>query len=673
MSRVLDLIGRHRRIAAVSIMVELAAALALLLSEGGHASVPPLPPNDLQNLLALTGVPTPAQAPVQTNPEPKLAPVPRAHCGAGSHPLNGEQGRVPATAIDSPQAATGWTCNTSEVSHFSSAGGFRTWRYIDPAGHVCAFYDTSLFSPSNVVSLAAGPSPGVVVLDLSDPSHPKQTAMLTSAPMLSPHESLNLNEKRGLLGAEMGNGGSYPGLFSIYDASHDCRHPTLDATYNAARFGHESGFARDGRTFWIAGGEGIAAVDVTDPKQPRTIYQGNVFAHGLNLNDSGTALYDSEPIDGNLVTLDVSQVQSRKPNPVVKEISRLTWGPVSIPQNTDPMEIDGKPYLLEFDEFAFRFNPPTQDDTPGAARIIDISDPAHPRVVSNLRLQVNMPANHKQADSDPSPLGNPAVTYAAHYCNIPREIDPEIAACSFINSGLRIFNIQNPRRPREIAYFIAPPKAATVAGAQKGDLAMSQPAFDPTRRQIWYTDATSGFYVVQLAPRLWPHPTKRPPQCAPVTGTLSGAHLGPIRLGESRATVARHLPKFTTRGRRSMVFYCLNGRGIRAGYPSNKLLRSLPAAQRARTKNRAVLLLTANRHYTLNGVRQGTKLSSVAKQLHAGRGYTIGLNTWYLVPFNHAAVGLLKVRHGVIEELGLVLHSLTGGRARNRAFLKSFD
>lgn len=212
MSWFLDLIGRHRRLAILSIAAEVAAALLLLHSGGGHAaSLPPLPPNDLQNLLALTGVPTPAQAPVQTNPEPTLAPVPRASCGPGSRPLSGEQGRVPASAIDSSAAQQGWTCNTSAVSHYTSAGGFRVWRYVDPSGHVCAFYDTSLFSPANVVSLAAGPSPGAVVLDMGDPNHPVRTALLNTLPMQLPHEALNLNPRRGLLAAELGNGTSYPG------------------------------------------------------------------------------------------------------------------------------------------------------------------------------------------------------------------------------------------------------------------------------------------------------------------------------------------------------------------------------------------------------------------------------------------------------------------------------
>jgi len=489
-------------VAAVS-----AAFVAGVPARGVAQSGPTLPTNDLQGLLSLTGFPTPTPVPTQENPEPQLEAVPPAACGAGSRPLAGEQGRVPASAINSPAAAQGWTCNVKLEGHHATPGGFRVWRYVDHTGHACAFYDTSLVSALNVFSAALGPSSGVVVLDVSDPARPIQTATLTSPPMLAPHESLNLNARRGLLAADMGNGGSLPGLMSIYDVSKDCRNPALDSTYLAARFGHESGFSPDGNTFWIGGGEGIAAVDVRDPKTPQTIWQGNEFAHGLNVSDDGNTLYDTNPIDGEITLLNVRQIQARVPEPMVSEISRLTWNTVSIPQNTNPMQIGGKPYLLEFDEFAFRFNPATMADTVGGARILDISDPAHPRVASNIRLAVNMTAAHTAADSDPSPLPSPGLDYASHYCAIPREVDPEIVACSFINSGLRIFNIQDPLHPREVAYYISPPTASSNPGATAADFAMSQPAFDPARREVWYTDATSGFYNLQLDPSVWPEPT----------------------------------------------------------------------------------------------------------------------------------------------------------------------
>jgi hypothetical protein len=672
--RSLSWLGRHRALLVVLLALDLAGVLMLALSGFGSAQERTLPVNDLEGLLALTGVPTPAPAPVQDNPQPALAAAPAATCGPGSRPLAGEQGRVPATAINSPAAASGWTCNTSVVGHFGGQpGGFRVWRYVDHSGHVCAFYDTSIVSPANVFSLAAGPSPGVEVLDLGNPAHPTPTAQLTSLPMLSPHESLNLNARRGLLAADMGNGTALPGLMSIYDVSRDCRHPVLDSTYLAARFGHESGFSPDGRTFYIGGAAGIAAVDVSDPTHPHTVWEGNVYAHGLNVSDDGNTLYDADPVNGNLVLLDVSQIQARKPNPVVREISRLTWDTVSIPQNTNPMEIGGHRYLLEFDEFAFRFSapPPLEPlDQVGGARIVNIDDPAHPRVVSNLRLAVNMPAAHKIADSDPSPLPAPLTNYASHYCAIPREVDPEIVACSFINSGLRVFNIQDPLRPREVGYYISPPPHGPVAG----DLAMSQPAFDPARREVWYTDATTGFYVLGLSAAAWPQPpaAHRPLPCAAPTGSLQGRRLGPARLGESRAAERRRLRRFKVFRNPTYDRLCLTPRpGLRVGYPSPSLLRGLSRPEAHRIRGRAIMLLTANRHYALHAIRPGASLAAARRRLHLGRGFAIGRNTWYLVP-GRLSNGVLKVHRGMVEEVGVADRALRSGRIGTRRFLASF-
>jgi hypothetical protein len=658
-------------------VAEVTAAIFVAASGNGAAQgVPVLPANDLQNLVALLGLHAPKPAPLQDPAQPTLAPVPAAACGAGSRPLVGEQGRVPASAINSPAAAEGWTCNLSLVGHYGGTpGGFRVWRYVDQSGHQCAFYDSSLVSPLNVVSVAAGPSPGVVVLNMADPAHPVRTALLTSLPMLFPHESLNLNTTRGLLAAEMGNGATLPGLMSIYDVSKDCLHPTLDSTFLAAPFGHESGFAPDGRTFYIGGGEGIAAVDVSEPKHPHTLWEGAVYAHGLNVSDDGNTLYDADPINGNLVLLNVSQIQERKPHPVVTEISRMTWNTVSVPQNTAPMTIDGHHYLLEFDEFAFRFSTLPPADQVGAARIINIDDPAHPYVVSNLRLAVNMPAEHHAADGDPSALPLQQFTYSAHYCAVPREIDPEIVACSFINSGLRIFNIQDPLHPREVAYYVSPPRSSGKTPA--ADFALSMPAFDPATGQVWYTDATTGFYALSLDSSVWPDPTTAPPPpspsaCPAATGTLTGATLGPIALGSTRAELRMTFSRFSTRGRASMDFLCLTGGGIRVGYPSAKLLRSLSRRMRARVAGRAVLVLSANRRYAFRGVRHGARLAAVAGRLHVGRGYKIGLNTWYVAP-GRLANGLFKVRHGVIEEVGIVVKSLSTGRRPTRKFLASFD
>src|SRR4051812_16204324 len=486
----------------------LAIGMLLVLAGAASAQAPTLPLNDFDSLLSLTGPQQVAPSgPVQEMPHPKLRPVPRAKCSAGSRPLHGTQGRVTSADATSPAADDGWTCNLTVTSRFADMpGGFRTWRYEDRAGHVCAFYDTSLVSRAGVISYAGGPSLGVVVLDMADPSHPKQTAALTTDAMLAPHESLNLNARRGLLGAEVGNGTTLPGTFDLYDVSEDCRHPVLQSELPIP-FGHESGFSPDGKTFWTAGGGGtVSAIDMSDPKMPHVIWSTPLFSHGLNLSDDGNTLYQTDPINGNLGILDVSEVQARRPDPQVREISRVTWPTVSIPQNSVPLQIAGDPYLLEFDEFAFRFNPATVDDRVGAARLIDLAHPAHPRVKSDLRLEVNMRDVHQQTHDDPYPLPGQALGYGAHYCAAPREVDPEIVACSFLNSGLRVFDVRDPAHPREVAYYVSPPNAGSVAGETAGDLAFSQPAFDPAKREVWYTDAVSGFYALRIDKSVWPHP-----------------------------------------------------------------------------------------------------------------------------------------------------------------------
>jgi hypothetical protein len=223
------------------------AVIVIVMALPGIDAVAQLGP--LNDLFALgrAGGQTPAKVAVEQRAEPPLVATPRAVCGPGSKPEPGIQGRVPAGS-----ATTGLHCNVDLVAHQGTSGGFKVLRYVDAHGHECAFYDTALLFPINALKLDST-SEGVAVLDMSDPAHPVQTAMLTELPMLSPHESLNLNPRRGLLAAVLGNPSTYPGLVSIYDVHQDCRHPVLQSTRPVARIGHESGFSPDGRTFWATG------------------------------------------------------------------------------------------------------------------------------------------------------------------------------------------------------------------------------------------------------------------------------------------------------------------------------------------------------------------------------------------------------------------------------------
>lgn len=159
--------------------------------------------------------------------------------------------------------------------------------------------------------------------------------------------------------------------------------------------------------------------------------------------------------------------------------------------------------------------------------------------------------------------------------------------------------------------------------------------------------------------------------CPAATGSVHGRTLGLITLGMTRKSARRALRFSATRGRTLMDFFCLTHTGIRVGYPSAALLRSETRAARRRLRGRAVLVLTANRRYLLRGVRPASRLAPVARRLRVGRPLHVGRNDWYFVT-RGAANGILKVRHGVIEEIGLADKALTGGRARQRRFIRSF-
>ncbi len=349
---------------------------------------------------------------MQHNPEPPLTAVAPPSCGPGSHPDPATpDGRVPASVDAQADAEGGFTCNLGVVAHQGDSGGFKVWRYFDRQGHECAFYDTALLYPLNALRLD-GTSQGVAVLDMTDPVHPVQTDTLTSLPMLSPHESLNLNPERGLLAAVLGNPATYPGLVAIYSIQNDCRHPVLDAVGQYARWGHESGMSPDG-TFWATGTSfpALAAIDTSDPQHPRTVWDGNVYVHGLNISANGDRAYLADATEQKLIILDTTQIAEHKPNPQVREISALTWQGVSIPQNAIPFTSHGHPYLLEFDEYATGTYG-GQSEVPGGVRIIDIGDELHPRVVSDIRLQIHQPAAHAAASGDPGAL-SPVQGYAS--------------------------------------------------------------------------------------------------------------------------------------------------------------------------------------------------------------------------------------------------------------------
>ena len=115
-----------------------------------------------------------------------------------------------------------------------------------------------------------------------------------------------------------------------------------------------------------------------------------------------------------------------------------------------------------------------------------------------------------------------------------------------ILSGLRVFDIRDPLKPREIAYFNAPvtPRIVPPAGIvpAPSNWAMSSPSFVPERGEIWYSDGLSGFYAVRVTNGVWPFGAAGAgarQACLARRSPIGPRNIGRVRLGYTRRRLLR--------------------------------------------------------------------------------------------------------------------------------------
>jgi hypothetical protein len=159
-------------------------------------------------------------------------------------------------------------------------------------------------------------------------------------------------------------------------------------------------------------------------------------------------------------------------------------------------------------------------------------------------------------------------------------------------------------------------------------------------------------------------------RCPQPTGSISGLSVGPLSLGMTQAAAKRALP-LRTKLTGGFDDFCLHaGFGIRVAYGSQTSLQKLKRADRKRLDDKIVIALTANAFYAVGGVKPGATLSSAGKRLHLGKPIQLGLNAWYFVS-QKKATGVLKVRNGIVYEVGLADKTLTANPAAQKRLLRA--
>lgn len=497
------------------------------------------------------------------NPAPpvvfsEIVPKPTA-CATGDQPETGLQGQVPAAL----RAAgfKGFNCNIGLVGQLQGEGGnWSSATFKDKAGNRCAYHSTG--SPTNFgTGASAGrQNPGVPVINITDPAKPVRTMSLTTKAMLDPWESLRVSHNRQLLVADNGtNSGGGPEV-DVYDLSQDCRAPQLMSsialTYSTGDpaapekpiNGHEGAISPDGLTYYVGSlTSGLYhAVDITNPTRPKVVATFDMKAsspigkipHGLSISEDGNRIYvvaisslgalstanlaDPKFAENGFLVLDTTQVQARVPNPQIRLISATGFKDGSVAQLTIETKIGGKPYMVMVDEggsaglanAANAKNACLVGLAPfPMARIYDMADERNPKVISKFGLETH---DRKNCDTVlPDIAGLDIFTYGSHYCSVDNRQNATAMACSYFNSGIRVFDIRKPAEPKEIAYF-NPPSASSVPGSNHAafgqwraggpDWCASRLDFDKETGTLTTMCQDNGLLVMKFKNGVWPFP-----------------------------------------------------------------------------------------------------------------------------------------------------------------------
>lgn len=487
--------------------------------------------------------------------------VQKAACGTGDQPETALQGQVPAALRQT--GFQGFNCNLKLLGRYEGEGGsWSSATVTDNAGRTCTYQATAAPRGSNGVSTGRT-QPGVPVVDITNPAAPVRTTSLTTVAMLGPWESLRANAARKLLVADNAWNGSGGPEIDVYDVSSDCRSPQLLAsvpvgtgldggiTTPVPARGHEGNISPDGLTYWIGdrGNQNYIAVDIVNPSKPRAIARWdlatlgltNAVIHGISLSTDGNRAYASvayiprslgEVADPNatlkngFVVLDTSEVQARKPNAQIRLVSTVLYKDGAQSQHQLPIKVNGQSYVVQVDEAGsagLAESPQVRAACDAGltpfplARIFDLQDETRPRLVSKLGLETHDPKNCDKVLPDITGLST--FTYGSHYCSVDNRENATVMACSYFNSGIRVFDIRIPAKPREIAYYNPAPSSAKPGSdhalrkqwrASGPDWCASRVDFDFRNRHIVTHCQDAGVLVLRFGEGTWPFPESTP-------------------------------------------------------------------------------------------------------------------------------------------------------------------
>jgi hypothetical protein len=377
---------------------------------------------------------------------------------------------------------------------------------------------------------------GWSIVDVTDPAKPT-VAKFIPGPKNTRTAQIVLDGDIMLTGLEMPNSGSnmdpnapFEEGVLVWDIS-DPLNPKLLSHWKSGGAGtHRNGYP-GGRYAYLSAnmpgykGNILVVLDISDPKNPKEAGRwwlpGQENGEGppveRNSDEAHHWMFHGPPmLDGNVaylgygpavLVLDVNDASH------FKVLGRLDLSPpFNVPGIAlhDVLPIPGKHLLFANSEAAGGDAPNTFTCTAGLPLVamIDIKDPTKPRLMSVFPTPVP-PRSAPYTD-----FCDKGGRFGPHNTNLEQhspdvEKQANLIYLTYFNAGLRIFDIEDPRLPKEVGWFIPPTPTQRLGPVPWKLVNQTEVVLVDTRGNIYIDDKQWGLFVLRYDGKGEPAPTAK--------------------------------------------------------------------------------------------------------------------------------------------------------------------
>jgi hypothetical protein len=302
--------------------------------------------------------------------------------------------------------------------------------------------------------------------------------------------------------------------FLIWDVA-DPKSPRQLGHFRTGSTGTHRNFYDGGNLVHAAGGapgfDGkiYHVVDISDPAKPKQVshfFLEEQKKDATKLGKSGAKFSLHGPAhiegsraylsygDGGGVILDVSDIEAPR------MVSRVAFQGLCSRQGIHTYLPLPRRKLAVINDEAINEN---GDENLNLAGIVDISDENQPRLISLF------PQPQPPAETGLKNFFEKGGRFGPHNQHHPNhqpclEDRDDLAYLTYFNAGLRVYDIRDPRTPKEIAWFIPPDPAERIGAKPSKLVAQVEDVLVDSRGCIYISEKNQGIFILRLK-QVWLH------------------------------------------------------------------------------------------------------------------------------------------------------------------------